>query len=74
MTDVFYADQNSDAAKFQAKQRWHRGHTLQPVIIIDLLKPESFDDFMRRRLEEKRANLFEQLKPFIQMTGAQITK
>lgn len=59
MSDVFYSDPNSDLAKLQAKGRWHRkldpNVPMVPVVIYDLLTPESIDADILRRIAEKRA-------------------
>lgn len=69
MSDVFYPDKNSDANKFQAKQRFRRGHFPQPVIIVDLLDRSTMDELMAKRLAAKH----EAMMPFVQGMSAQLT-
>lgn len=68
--DTFYSDPNSDAAKLQAKARWHRqGHITKPVVIIDMIDPSTLDEHLARVLLAKRAAVL----PFIQGMSAELT-
>ncbi len=56
MSEVFYSNPGSDENKLQAKGRWHRplAGPLRPVVIVDLLTPESIDAHLAERLAAKR--------------------